>query len=1167
MADNARGIHVSPGIYGREIDMTYAVKSLGITKLGLVGESLRGPAFQAIDTPNWREYKEVFGGTSTEKFKGSQYPKYEAPYIAKSYLSESENLKFVRVLGLSGYNAGPAWLITADREIVNDAERGSKMVVAVLRSRGSYHPYMKSTSNDDTCVCSSNSYDVLTYNVGETAATQADDCKAPRKYNMDALRILPYVPLYSLGNECSGFGLSPDASSFQVNTLNYGRFKIAGFLGAHTEEQLTTLWAEVEKGKHPDGYFEYPVSLNPSDKEYILNVLGNKAQDGDAPVFVETLYDVSLQQGIVEGTISAISNSLEAYQVYYTNDYNGLEAVSGLIELQEEGLTRRHVGLRYLADKRASVAAKDGTRQAIHAHPYNYITGQPITYEQLAAKKLEKDGLSVAIASIPDNRIVGKPDETKFDKTTEAGKAAYAAAMQEPVKVIVEPGQIYTVAQYTGTDGKRHYFYAYNLAESVELYEKDWKAKRTAKGEKGGDLNTAPMYDKLRNPEEGATTQVTKRTLVKNSSDGMYWRMNTAKDDITFAACDMNDYKSAYRYASTPWIVSNLKGDYNKMEVNKLFRFHTISDGDTSNNEVKVSIENIRPDEGLFDVVIRDINDTDESPRVYERFGRCSMIPGQSDYVAYRIGSFDGVYETKSKYVTIEVNETTAARTSVPAGFLGYPQQAYSGVQVVDGDSHDDIEQPKLRYNLDYDEEVKNRKQYFGLSSWVGVDIDMFTFKGNAAYVDGVPALLTKGFHLDSRINSKAFDDKEHVVNVTVDGEKGYKFDAVSTNARTRNLPETPVIGTEEQMAGSIYENANMRKFTTYFYGGFDGWDVYRDKRTNTNEFKLSRYKGTYDANSGAGYAFDKIQNPKSLKLNQNGITSDWYAYLSAIRQFANPEETDINIFATPGIDYVNQKLLVEEAIDMIEEERADSIYVITTPDKPSGASDFTDEMYSAEEVVYNLEDMEIDSNYACTYYPWIKYFDQDNNQYIYLPATKDAVRNFAQTDNQYQPWFAPAGINRGNVECVRARTITKIGDEDKLYEGRINPVKTFATDGVKIWGQKNLQKRESQLNRIAVRRLLLRLRKLISISCIGLIFDPNDTTSKNTFLSTVTPILDNIRNNRGISDYRIEVNDTVESRERRELPAKIFFKPYGALEYITIDFILTPEGASFDDI
>ena len=110
-------------------------------------------------------------------------------------------------------------------------------------------------------------------------------------------------------------------------------------------------------------------------------------------------------------------------------------------------------------------------------------------------------------------------------------------------------------------------------------------------------------------------------------------------------------------------------------------------------------------------------------------------------------------------------------------------------------------------------------------------------------------------------------------------------------------------------------------------------------------------------------------------------------------------------------------------------------------------------------------------------------------------------------------------------------------------------------------------KKYQNQLNRIAVRRLLLRMRKLVAISCLGLIFDPNDATTKNKFLSTVTPILDNIKANRGISDYKIEVNDTVESRERRELPAKIYFKPINALEYITLDFIVTPEAVSFENI
>ena len=123
----------------------------------------------------------------------------------------------------------------------------------------------------------------------------------------------------------------------------------------------------------------------------------------------------------------------------------------------------------------------------------------------------------------------------------------------------------------------------------------------------------------------------------------------------------MNDYKSAYRYASTPWIVSNLKGDIERAEVNRLFRFHTITDGDNANNEIKVSIENIKPDDGTFDVVIRDINDVDGSIVALEKFTRCSMVPGDSNYIGYKIGTFDGTYEAKSKYVTVEINETTAA--------------------------------------------------------------------------------------------------------------------------------------------------------------------------------------------------------------------------------------------------------------------------------------------------------------------------------------------------------------------------------------------------------------------------------------------------------------------------------------------------------------------------
>ena len=1048
-----RGAHVSPGVYTNEVEITYAVKSLGITTLGVVGETLKGPAFQPMHISNWREFQDVFGGTSTAKFKGSQYPKYELPYIAKSYLTESEQLEVVRVLGLSGYNAGPAWAITDN----------NGNVVAILRSRGQYSKYVEANTKDD-CQCQTTQYDVLKYFVGEKPIGSAATC-SKGEFNGNALKLDYYTSLDSNRNGCDeDYNISgTDATSITVSQTDLGRFKIYGLSG-QTDGTAST----------SNHNFSYAVSLNPYDKDYIINVLGTNPYDGDAPIYVESLYDVALRQNIVSGTTTSINSGLTFFQPYFIGDYCGLEPVIGILSLPQKTLKRKNVGERYLADK----AAVDS---GIKAVKYDWKTNAPVL--------------------------------TSGDPTEET--------------VVV--GNIYTVRQYTNKEGKREYHYAF-YGQNVPSGETQDKLM--------ADANNKP------------------NTLVYSASDGAYWRLNGS--DVATVQVDLNDYKSSFRYASTPWIVSNLKGDQGKVEVNKLFRFHTISDGKNSNYEVKVSIENIKPDDGTFDVVVRRVDDSDETLIVLEKYSKCTMVPSNSNYIAYRIGTIDGTYESKSKYITVEVNENEASKMSVPAGFLGYPIPNYSGLPI-SGTAVTNIKFPDLKYNTTYDPEVKNKKQYFGLSSLVGVDIDTFTFKGNSTYTFGY---TTNGFHLDSRLADSTLASK-----LTVDGEAGYTFDHVSANARTLNLPGVPLIGKESEMEGSIFENVNLRKFTVFFYGGFDGWDDFRDSRTNTDEFRSSTYQGYVNFNSGEGYSFNRIGDPESINLNQNGITSDWYAYLGAIRAFSNKESVDINVFATPGIDYVNNRTLVQEAIDMIESERGDAIYVVTTPDKPSGAGDYVDEMYTPEDAVYNLEDSEVDTSYACTYYPWVKYLDTDNNQYIYLPVTKDVVRNFAQTDNVNFSWFAPAGINRGNVDCVRAKFITKLADEDTLYEGGINPVKTFAQDGVKVWGQKTLQVNDSQLDRISVRRLMLRLKKLVITSCTGLIFEPNDVTVKQSFLSTVTPILDSVRSNRGIIDYRIEINDTVESRERRELPVIIYVKPTQTLEYISVTFTITPEGVSFDDI
>ena len=913
----------------KEVDLSYASKTLGITTLGVVGETLKGPAFEPIKIENWKEFVEYFGGTSPEKFKGTGYPKYELPYIAKSYLKNSNQLEVCRVLGLSGYNAGPAWLITATEGSGNDSKN---YVVAVLRSRGEYG----GVKSENECDINASTFDTLSFETeGKNVA------------------LTGYTSV-SKNLNCSGETLSGEDFELEVKKGYYGKFNIE--VGSGNTKEIIS------------------VSLNPQDKDYIINKLGTNPNDGNFPLFVEELYDIA-----------------------YMNKVDSL--------------------------------------------------GSGVT-------------MTLSASCVSDLVIGG----------------SYKEIEESTIPTTVTPA----------------------IKDSVPT-------------QKDGD------YIKVTVTKEG---EEPKTTCYK-------WEDEKTEENVS-------DYRDQFRCASTPWIVSELKGEGSNVKVEPLFRFHTISDGDCANGEVKISIQNIRPDEGLFDVVVRKFDDMDSTPAILERFSKCSMVPGTNNFIGFKIGTFDGEYVLKSKYITVEVNVNERTEGCVPAGFEGYTMRNF-------GLSYEYFD---MGYNSNIDDDINPKKQYFGFSSLTGVDVDTFRYKGAYAYDDN--GLVSKGFHLDSRIGS-------------IDNMKD-SFQCVSEKATpTVGTSFTrPLIGSENEMEGSIYENINYRKFTVCFYGGFDGWDPYRSERTNTNGFKANKYMGK----TTKGSTFSQINDPESLNLVGKCITSDYYAYLAGARQFDNIEAVDINVFATPGIDYVNQSYLSKEILSMIEEERGDTLYIMTTPDMTKEG-----DMIYPDEAVSGLQDVEIVSSYAATYYPWVKYYDKDNSVYINLPATKDAISAMAYTDNISYPWFAPAGTVRGAVECERAAFITKLEDEDALYEGRINPIKTFAADGVKIWGQKTMYEGDTPLNRINVRRLMLRVKKLIVGACRRLIFEQNDSTVKAQFEGLVKPILDDIKAKRGIYDYRLEVNDSAEARDRLELPAVIYIKPTKALEYIDLTFVIAPESISFDDM
>jgi hypothetical protein len=596
-----------------------------------------------------------------------------------------------------------------------------------------------------------------------------------------------------------------------------------------------------------------------------------------------------------------------------------------------------------------------------------------------------------------------------------------------------------------------------------------------------------------------------------------------------------DDYKKEFQPAVTPWVVSELRGS----NLLRLFRLWTISDGDAANKQFKISIRNIQPDVKEFDLIVRSYYDTDARPNILEAYSRCSMNPASNNYIAKRIGTLDGEFPSMSSYILVDMETGSDTSDAFPAGFIGYPLRDYTE------NSNTTVQAPTIEYKKTYGSFENKRKYYLGLTDTKGIDQDFFDYKGvpDSTTIDMWTG-MTNGFHMDVNASAATIDNVFITVNTTGGTYSPiYTFDTGCC-----------VFQNDFQLQGTSYEKLYSRKFTFVPYGGFDGWDPYRTRRTNTDPYLINGTKGSVGLINGT------FAN-RTLSNGDPGITSDYYAYLEAIWTFKNPEATNINVFSTPGVDTFNNTNLVEEAIEMVEQDRADSLYIVTTPDTDAGG-----EVLLPEDVADQLYG-QYDSNYTCTYWPWIQINDAENNVYIYVPPTRDVVRNIALTDNIAFPWFAVAGVQRGDVDAIKARVKLTLGERDTLYENRINPIATFASEGIKIWGNKTLQVKESALDRINVRRLLLQARKLISAVAIRLLFEQNDDIVRNQFLSLVNPILDNIRSERGLTDFRVVLDSSPESIDRNELLGRIFLKPTRALEFICVEFNIVPTGASFDDI
>ena len=557
----------------------------------------------------------------------------------------------------------------------------------------------------------------------------------------------------------------------------------------------------------------------------------------------------------------------------------------------------------------------------------------------------------------------------------------------------------------------------------------------------------------------------------------------------------------------------------------RLFKVWTLSHGVDVNKKFQIGISNIKPaseiagsDYGTFSLHVKSIDSVpggtwkDSDSNVLEEFDNLSFDPDATNYFARRIGdryvttdssgklTFRGDWPNHSKYIRIgnylgtsdetDVNKLTdAPKTAVPMGFEAVIIPVEGSVL------------PTGSFVT-----VQEKNGIFDANVPYGFDFANFD---NREYVSHLPV---------SRLSTG---------NVSMSLEDMYGH----ASASSTDFGGAGTFSINDEKVTLAASHVNQRKFVVPFQGGFDRLDPAIKKKTGT-----------------------EIATGNVMGFNITNTTSAGYtSYKLAIDAISNPDEYDINLLVTPGLDYTSHANICNYAISMVES-RGDAFYVMGSGIEGQGISATTTAVQT------------LDTNYAAVYYPWVKI--QDGNSFVWVPPTCVLPGVIAYTDKVAHEWFAPAGLNRGGLtSVVQAKTRLTHEERDLLYEGRVNPIASFPGQGVVVWGQKTLQAKPSALDRVNVRRLLIKLKKFIASASRYLVFEQNNSATRARFLNIVNPFLESVQANSGLSAFKVvmdDTNNTPDIVDRNQLVGQIYLQPTRTAEFIVLDFVVLPTGAAF---
>ena len=540
-----------------------------------------------------------------------------------------------------------------------------------------------------------------------------------------------------------------------------------------------------------------------------------------------------------------------------------------------------------------------------------------------------------------------------------------------------------------------------------------------------------------------------------------------------------------------------------------LFKVHTLSDGTGANKEIKVSIIGVSPS-----------LDPDSD---FGTFTLAIREFGDTDTSTNVLEQFDNLNldPDSANYIARRIGN------SVPT------YNSSTGETYYEGDYENISEYVRIEMSEDVIPENAVPYGFAALNS---------TVSSSAGEV-------TSGSYVTSRWlsgstagwNANAIDKRYYY---------GFNFDDATSLSYLAPLVGTNVVGTEFNISGSVgttevngspislysRDHVSYRRFSVPFQGGFDGFKPNRQialggaiTSTNSQGFDLS-----------------------------NASASGSVEYKRALNTLGNPDNIDLNLLVIPGVIYSQHSYIAQSAIDLCEA-RGDCFYLLDLDTLDASINAVTAQAET------------LDTNYAASYYPWVRVVDTDTNKYIWAPPSIVLPEVYAYSDKVGAEWFAPAGLNRGGIPgAVGVKTRLNQAQRDELYESKVNPIAQFPGQGICVWGQKTLQRRASALDRVNVRRLLITVKKYIASSARYLVFEQNTEATRTRFLNIVNPYLAGIQQRSGLTAFRVvmdETNNTEEIIDRNILVGAIYLQPTRTAEFIKLDFNILPTGATFDTI